>query len=78
MKSNESPTFTYISRHDALRKPATGTDVKEDIKTGVRDPNNDTKENKTNKEKENKARDDNKDIFNKKQEKHNDRVEVGS
>ena len=50
--------------------------MKEDIKTGVRDLNNDTKENKTNKEKENKARDDNKDIFNKKQEK--DRVEVGS
>ena len=52
--------------------------MKEDIKSGVTDLNNDSKENKTNKDKENNARDYDKDIFNIKQEKNNDRVEVGS
>ena len=74
---NESPISNDISRHNALRKPATGTEVKEDIGLNT-DLNTDSKESKTSEEKESKARDDNKDIFNKKQEKNNEGVEVGS
>ena len=70
---NKQPaTLDSISRHNALRKPVTGSEEKEDIKPGDigwnMDLNNGTKE------EENNARDD---FFTKKQEKNNEEVEVG-
>ena len=72
----------YISRNIALRKLATETEVKEDTKTEVfgwkTDLYNNTKEENKSKEENNNARDDIKDIFNKRKEKNNEEVEVGT
>ena len=70
----------YISRNNALRKPATGTELKEDTKTEVIGWKTDlyNEENKISKEENTSARDDTKNIFNKEEEKNNEEVEVGT
>ena len=75
MKSLNHQLLNYISRHNALRKPVTGTEVKEDIKSGVIGWKTDL-DNESEEKKANKAKDDNKDIFNQKLEKNTEEVEV--
>lgn len=76
--SPTSPLPSQISRSKSFRKPATGGEAKKftSLKTDYK--NDSTEEKRTNKEEDNNARNDMKEVFNKKPEKSNEEVDITS